>query len=359
MPLAELEVLTREETSQALPGTPSLLSHPHQSSTRSTHLHNAPALPALPAPPARPHGRGKAGRQPDAERVALPEPDIATGSEHKTPKITPRVTKAVASPDAENDGDGEDNANSDVDTEGDRAPSARFRSENDEDDHDVPDDIAELFHKLRTSKKAYMWRAPGGIVPKIPANGLKTADDIRAAHTDASGKITSLASLSEVTETDGWHGLKRGGAKWAVPCNPCADHNLDCHATARRSCTNCYANRGKCHGGQPPQERADIRPERRFYLLKQLEDVMGGWDERLNDVGGISANERPASSSLTSSSESLSEVGAPPPQVEEGPRRRGRPRKDKGNVPNAKPKGGVNAEVPKVTILCLRYGSVR
>lgn len=165
----------------------------------------------------------------------------------------------------------------------------------------VPEDVMVLFESLRkASKKAFNWRAPHGLTPKIPAKGWKTIEDIRAAHTDADGNITSYADLTELFELREWHGLHGVDTEFEVPCKTCLAAGLACHYWNRKSCTNCYATRGRCEDGVlNPAAHANSqmmkgrhkgifepRPELRFYALKQLEDVMGGWDHRLNAVGG-------------------------------------------------------------------------
>lgn len=244
----------------------------------------APLVHKSPAPAPRSHSRGKGGQQPRAERAALGE-GLVTGA-------------AASSVPAKREGDSEvqqdESGGSDRPAELERGTASGPGAI----DH-IPKDILQLFAKLRTGSKAYQWRPPAGTAPhKIPAGSVKTANDIRAAHTDAAGNIISYADLTELHQDPNFLGLEARFHRYKCPCNHCRSSGLECYYWNRTSCTNCYATRTKCVGGIIPDgvasdphkgKKASIyepRPERRFYLLKQLEDVMGGWDPRLNSVGG-------------------------------------------------------------------------
>lgn len=254
-----------------------------------------PAPAHSPAPAPRSHSRGKGGQQPPAERASVGEGTSlgAAASSGQvmsenggTTRLGGRVTRAASGP---------------------------------EELEVIPDDVIQLFAKLRTGSKAYQWRHPSGMGPaKMSLDGAQTVDDIRAAHTDSAGNITSYATLDEVSNLAEILGLRKVLHLFKVPCGHCRGGKLACYYWNRTSCTNCYAARTKCSGGVIPDaavsdphkgKKASIfepRPERRFYLLKQLEDVMGGWDPRLNAAGGKS---RHTSTYVYLSVESRSNIG--------------------------------------------------
>lgn len=270
------------------------------STTRNLRSASGPSqIKPVRPPELRSHSRGKGGQQPPAERGILGE-GVA-------------IDKAASTGGSNENADGADNSTTmddgdelADDVESDRSGEGGHVAASDGSHAlEIPEDIMKLYASLRTSSRAYDWRAPQGLTPRIPAKGWKTIQDIRAAHTDAYGNITSFADLQELFELKEWHGICGIESEFQVPCSPCVAGGLACHYWNRKSCTNCFASRKKCEDGvlKPPAHANSLitkgrhkgpfepRPEQRFYALKQLEDVMGGWDKRLNAVGGKSIND--------------------------------------------------------------------
>ncbi|KZV64474.1 hypothetical protein PENSPDRAFT_690747 [Peniophora sp. CONT] len=164
-------------------------------------------------------------------------------------------------------------------------------------------ELCQEFSRLRDSGRPFQWRVPQGLNTML-RNPLKTASDIRADHVDPeTGEVISFATLNELTYTAEWHGLRPGGVPFEKPCSRCEARGLACHYKNTPYCTNCFYARAACGGGvldtdcQRNQDakisnghRSDynpyaLQPVRRFLLLKGLEDVLGGWDQRLAPTG--------------------------------------------------------------------------
>ncbi|KZV74332.1 hypothetical protein PENSPDRAFT_682119 [Peniophora sp. CONT] len=283
-PLAPVEIVVREDNV-----APPADTKPNLRPRRGAAANSKRGVETLPTKPLRDHARGKGGVQPDAEHVTLREK--STTPDRGKPKEQQPSGEDAADRGGATDGEANDGKSS---RDGEKSPkpsnkrgrrrSLRLNPAIDEDD-DVPEDVVERFNKLHTGSRAYIYRPPHGLSAKIPANGLRTADDIRQAHTDADGNIISTADITELFATGAWYGLPPGGSPFDVACHNCVAKGLACHDWYRHACTNCYASRTKCEEGVGPRHRKKARPERRLHLLEQLEDVLGGWDSRLNEVG--------------------------------------------------------------------------